>query len=148
MEKSELRTVARPGSAQSRGADAAKTSTASWRTISLVSAPLLLGLINLVDAYVDKQKGLFEGDQLYRTSVVSGKAEARAISTRGSKSADVIYKERTAGARQEAESVLMGAIGKATQVRLQAKEESEVVRLQAERTRAAVRQFLSDRFKR
>jgi hypothetical protein len=87
MEKPEFRTVARPGSEQSRASEAPKKpSTVSWRTISLISAPVVLGLINLVDAYVDKQKGIFEGDQLYRTEVESGKAEASAILTRAEES--------------------------------------------------------------
>lgn len=148
-EKPEYRTVARPGSEQSRASEAPKKqSTVSWRTISLISAPFVLGMINLVDAYVDKQKAMFEGDQLHRTAVESGKAQAKSITSQANKSADTIYNQRTAGARQEAESILMGAIAKARETREQGTAESKVVLLRADQTREAVRQYLAERLKR
>ena len=110
--------------------------------ISLLATPLVLGLINLIDAYVDKEKAIYEGDQLYRTEVESGKAEVEAILAQAIESADAKYGETTAGAKQEAGSILTGAMAVAQASLDQGEAESKLTRLQAERLRQAVQQIL------
>jgi hypothetical protein len=143
-EKSEFRTVARPGSEQSRLPEPPrKASTVSWRTISLISAPVVLGLINLVDAYVDKQKAIFEGDQLYRTEVESGKAEAKAILARAEESGKIKKVQLLDGAEKESTSIGAGAAARAEETNKQALSETEMIREQAKRTKEAVSKYLA-----
>ena len=141
---SRLGSAAPPGSPQ----EPKVPSSISWRKVSLLATPIVLGLINLVDAYVDKKKDMFGGDQLYRTAVESGRGQAKEILKQANQSADVIYKERTAGAKTEAENILLGAAKKAAQTRKQGAFDSERERLMAEKTQETVDSFLSKRVQR
>jgi F0F1-type ATP synthase membrane subunit b/b' len=79
---------------------------------------------------------------MYRSSVESGKAQAKAINEQAEKSADAIYSQRTEGARKVSETIILAAIAKARETRAQGTVESGVSRIMGENTREAVRTFL------
>jgi hypothetical protein len=142
-EKVELRSVARPGSEPSRPTETPKSaSTISWRTISLISAPLLLGVISLVDAYVDKQKSIYEGDQIYRLEVESGKLEARDILDAAEQSGSIEKQQLIDGGKKASSSKLTASTVEAGEKVKQALSESEVSREQAKRTRESGNKIL------
>jgi hypothetical protein len=113
----------------------------AWRKVSLLATPVVLGLINLVDAYVDKRKAVYEGDQMYRTAVESGRVTADNIRAAAQESGKIIADTLRTTGKKEGESIKRRGAGVAAETVEQGLEESALTRLQAERTRDAVKKF-------
>jgi hypothetical protein len=110
----------------------------AWRKISLLATPIVLGLINLVDAYTDKQKGFVEGDQLYRVEVETGQIEAKNIVDEAEQSGRITKSQLSESGAKERAQIVAGATEKANETHHQAVAETEVIRRQAAATRGAI----------
>jgi hypothetical protein len=140
MDAPELRTVARPGSEPSTNQPTLRrTSTTSWRTISLLATPLVLGLGNLIDAYADKQQAIISGDKYYARLVGEGE-EAKRLAIEGGRNVGKTKKRGIiAAAKASAQESVAGSVGKAEQRELQGISGSELMDLQAEVTMGQMR---------
>jgi hypothetical protein len=137
MDKPELKQVARPGSEQQRSTppeSPKRPSTASWRTISLFATPLVLGLINLVDAYADKHRAFTIADAHYAQFVGEG-SESKRVAIEEGKSVGQKRKEGIVDeALKRADELLVGARGRAAQISQQGDLADPVIKRAAEAT--------------
>ena len=111
----------------------------SWRKISLVAAPIVLGLINLVEANLERETAFKNGKTKYLQLESEGK-EAERIAPEQGRS---IGQKRKEGIIQEARGFARGAVvgaeNAATAERQKGKLLTPVIDMQAEKTMALMR---------
>ena len=141
MDKPELRTVARPGSDQSNGgAEQTKNQSGfSWRTITLLATPLVIGLVNLIDAHSDREIFFQTGQQKYQQLVGEGKEVERIAPEQGHSVGQKRRDSIIAEAASRSEGLVEGSRGIAHEKEEQGTAAAKTIVPQAQKTKALMR---------